>query len=674
MVFFRYSRWDGSQEPFKPGADDLMNALSDDLFEHGDLMRSMKDLFRNGMEGADGERLQGLRDMVQRLKRQRQERLESNNLDSVIEDIKDKVREVVDLERGGIERNLQESRDKLEYAIPQEREQMQGLMDFVQQRADRANQTLDELPDSPAGAIRELSEYDFVDSDARDKFNELLDELREQMMQNFAQRQSEAMQDMSLEQQQAMREMMRALNQMLREKAEGKESDFDGFMEKFGHFFDPDRPKSLDELLDMMEAQMRQLQSMLGSMSDEARSELMEAMRQALDEETIAEMAELAGMMEELRPGSTQGQNYPFSGDDQMSMGEAMEMMEQLQQLDELESDLQAAGRNGDLDGIDTEELARLLGEDAKDALEEMQDVAMMLEDEGYIKKDGDSWELTPRAIRKMGERALREVFGKMQKDGIGGHRVDSSGVGGDVTGASLPYEPGQPFDVNLYKSLANAVKRGGAGVPIRMEVEDFEVDEVEHSTDAATVLMLDQSSSMYHYGRWGAAKRVAMALQSLIQSKYPRDRLFIVGFSDYAMELKPGELPTAAPNNWMQGTNMQHGMMIARKLLARERAATRQIIMVTDGEPTAHLEGGLSYFDYPPSRRTISETLKEVRNCTRAGITINTFMLEQSSYLSAFIDYVTKVNKGRAFYTDPDRLGDYLLVDYLSNHRRRVA
>ncbi|MBT6681262.1 MAG: hypothetical protein HOB07_04335, partial [Chloroflexi bacterium] len=349
MVFFRYSRWDGSQEPFKPGADDLMNALSDDLFEHGDLMRSMKDLFRSGMEGADGERLQGLRDMVQRLKRQRQERLESNNLDSVIEDIKDKVREVVDLERGGIERNLQESRDKLEYAIPQEREQMQGLMDFVQQRADRANQTLDELPDSPAGAIRELSEYDFVDSDARDKFNELLDELREQMMQNFAQRQSEAMKDMSPEQQQAMREMMRALNQMLREKAEGKEPDFDGFMEKFGHFFDPDRPKSLDELLDMMEAQMRQLQSMLGSMSDEARSELMEAMRQALDEETIAEMAELAGMMEELRPGSTQGQNYPFSGDDQMSMGEAMEMMEQLQQLDELESDLQAAGRNGDL-------------------------------------------------------------------------------------------------------------------------------------------------------------------------------------------------------------------------------------------------------------------------------------------------------------------------------------
>ena len=217
-------------------------------------------------------------------------------------------------------------------------------------------------------------------------------------------------------------------------------------------------------------------------------------------------------------------------------------------------------------------------------------------------------------------------------------------------------------------------MKRGGAGVPIKLQVEDFEVDELEHSTDAATVLMLDQSSSMHHYGRWGAAKRVAMALQSLIQSKYPRDRLFIVGFSDYALELRPGELPSARPNDWMQGTNMQHGLMIARKLLVRERAATRQIIMVTDGEPTAHLEHGMSFFNYPPSSRTISETLKEVRNCTRAGITINTFMLEQSSYLTAFIDYVTRVNRGRAFFTDPDKLGDYLLVDYLSNRRRRVA
>ena len=674
MVFFRYSRWDGSQEPFRPGADELMNALSDNLFEHGDVMRALRDLFRNGMEGADGERLQGLRDMLKRLARERRERLESNNLDSVIEDIKEKLEQVVDLERGGIERSLRDAQDKLEYAIPTEREQLQGLMEFVKERAERATETLESLPESPAGAIRVLSEYDFIDPEAREKFNELMDQLREKMMQNFAQRASEALQEMSPEQQQEMREMMRALNRMLRERAEGREPDFDAFMDKFGHFFDPDRPESLDELLDMLEQQMRQLQSMLGSMSPEARSQLMEMMREALDDETLREMAELAEMMEQLRPGSTRGQNYPFSGDDPMSLGEAMDLMEELQQLDELESDLQGASRSGDLQGIDPDELARLLGEDAREALEEMRDVARMLEEEGYIRRKGDRWELTPRAIRKMGERALREVFGKLQKDRLGGHRIESSGVGGEATGATLPYEPGEPFDINLYRSLANAVKRGGAGVPVRLKVEDFEVDEVEHSTEAATVLMLDQSSSMYHFGRWGAAKRVAMALQSLIQSKYPRDRLFIVGFSDYALELKPGELPTATPNDWMQGTNMQHALMVARKILVRERAATRQIIMITDGEPTAHLENGMSFFNYPPTRRTISETLKEVRNCTKAGITINTFMLERSSYLTAFIDYVTRINRGRAFFTDPDRLGDYLLVDYLSNRRRRVA
>ena len=674
MVFFRYSRWDGSQEPFRPGADELMNALSDNLFEHGDVMRALRDLFRNGMEGVDGERLQGLRDMMKRLARERRERLESNDLDSVIEDIKEKLEQVMDLERGGIERSLKDASDRLEYAIPSEREQLQGLMEFINQRAERATETLDSLPDSPAGAIRELSDYDFIDSEAREKFNELLDQLREKMMQNFAQRTSEALQDMSPEQQQAMREMMRALNQMLRERAEGREPDFDAFMDQYGHFFDPDRPETLDDLLDMLEQQMRQLQSMLGSMSPEARSQLMEMMRTALDDETLQEMANLAGMMEELRPGSTRGQNYPFSGDDPMSLGDAMDLMKELQQLDELESDLQAAGRSGDLEGIDPDELARLLGEDAREALEEMQDIARMLEEEGYIKRDGERWELTPRAIRKMGERALREVFGNLQKDRLGGHRIETSGIGGETTGATLPYEPGEPFDVNLYRSLANAVKRGGAGVPVKMRVEDFEVDELEHSTDAATVLMLDQSSSMHHFGRWGAAKRVAMALQSLIQSKYPRDRLFIVGFSDYAVQLKPGDLPTATPNDWMQGTNMQHALMIARKLLLRERAATRQIIMVTDGEPTAHLENGMSFFNYPPTSRTISETLKEVRNCTKAGITINTFMLERSGYMTAFIDYVTRINRGRAFFTDPDRLGDYLLVDYLSNRRRRVA
>jgi len=209
-----------------------------------------------------------------------------------------------------------------------------------------------------------------------------------------------------------------------------------------------------------------------------------------------------------------------------------------------------------------------------------------------------------------------------------------------------------------------NALARRGPGTPVRFELADFEVDRVEATVSAATVLLLDQSSSMFHQGRWPSAKKVAMALQALIHGQFPRDRLFVVGFSDYAVEIRPEELPAAEPNVWQQGTNMQHALMLARRRLVREPAATRQIIMVTDGDPTAHLEDGESYFSYPPARKTIVETLKEVKRCTAAGITINTFMLARAPYLMQFVDYVTRINRGRAFFAEPGRLGDYVLVD----------
>ncbi len=674
MVRFRYSRWDGTQEPFRPDAERAMDAISEGLFDHGDLARALRELFSRGLEGPDGQRRAGLRDLADRLQGARRERLQRHDMDSVMEGIRERLDEVVGLEQAGIQRSVADADQRLRDAPSGEAEALQGLMDFVQQRARSAEETLESLPESPAGKIRELSEHDFIDSDAREKFNELLNELRQQMLQNFARRTSEALKEITPEQQAALRDMLRALNQMLRDRAEGRAPDFDGFMERFGHFFDPDRPGSLDELLDMLQDQMAQLGSLLGSMSPDAREDLMQAVREALDPGTLAEMAELAAMMEEVRPGSTASPAYPFAGDESLTLGEAMSLMEELQDLDNLEASLRDAARTGDLDAVDPEEAARLLGEDARDTLDELERVAKLLEEEGYLRRAGDRWELTPRAIRTLGERALREVFSNLGKDRFGGHPLPTAGAGGEPTGATRPFEPGEPFQVNLHRSLYNAVARRGAGVPVRMEVRDFEVDELEHTTDAATVLLLDQSSSMRHYGRWGAAKKVAMALQALIQGKFPRDRLFVVGFSDYAAELKAADLPAAEPNDWVQGTNMQHALMLARRLLGRERAATRQVIMITDGEPTAHLVDGRSYFSYPPTREAVAETLKEVRRCTQAGITINTFMLEEARYLAAFIDYVTKVNKGRAFFTSPGRLGDYILVDYVNNRRRRVA
>jgi uncharacterized protein with von Willebrand factor type A (vWA) domain len=261
-----------------------------------------------------------------------------------------------------------------------------------------------------------------------------------------------------------------------------------------------------------------------------------------------------------------------------------------------------------------------------------------------------------------------------MKKDRIGRHEVYISGDGGERTGETKQYEFGDPFDLDLHRTLFNSVLRNGPNVPVRLSPEDFEINRTEHLSQTATVLLLDQSRSMGMFGSWGSAKKVALALHSLIHSQFPRDHFSMVGFSDYGMEISEMDLPLITWNAWVSGTNMQHGLMIARKLLSRQKVATKQVIMITDGEPTAHLEGGQAYFSYPPSYRTIDETLKEVKRCTQEGVTINTFMLESNHYLMDFVDKMTRINKGRAFYTNSGQLGKYVMVDYLRNRRKRVS
>ncbi|MEK7777293.1 MAG: VWA domain-containing protein, partial [Chloroflexota bacterium] len=246
-------------------------------------------------------------------------------------------------------------------------------------------------------------------------------------------------------------------------------------------------------------------------------------------------------------------------------------------------------------------------------------------------------------------------------------------GNAGEDTGETKLYEFGDPFDVDLRRSLTNAVKRGGSQIPIKLAPEDFEIHRLEEVSQASTCLLLDQSRSMGMFGSFLAAKKVAIALYTLIHSQFPRDKLYFIGFSDYAIELKGEDLPEVNWNAWVSGTNMHHAFMLSRKLLSKEKVGTRQIIVITDGEPTAHIEGDRAYFAYPPSFRTLQETLKEVKRCTQEGIVINTFMLESSSYLLDFVDKMTRINKGRAFYTTPDKLGKFVLVDYLSNRRKRV-
>ena len=674
---YRYSQWDGSQRIFEFDADQLMDLLSEDILNHGDVMQALRDMLRQGLQDRDGQQMPGLRELMEQLKNQRRQQLQQHNMDSVVDDLKERLEDIVQTERDGIKRRLDEAREQVDAQADsqdgEDRAQMEGLLDLLQKRADNNRGKLDDLPESPAGQIKELLEYDFIDPEAQQKFQDLLDALKSQMAQNMGQQMMDQVKGMSEEDMAATREMMRQLNQMIKDKLAGQEPDFDGFMQQFGKMFGDNPPQSFDELMEQMQQQLAQAQSMLDSMSPEARREMEDALAQALDPETQREMAQFASLMEQLMPMDDLRRQYPFLGDDSLTMEQAMEMMRGLQELDQLEQSLQEAMRTGNMDDIDPDKLAELLGEEARKIYDELDRLRKLLQESGYVTGD-DKMDLTARGIRRIGQKALKEVFTHLKKDRIGNHMMDARGANGDLLGETKPYEFGDPFQVDLQATVRNAVLRGGPQVPVKLSPEDFEVFRNEHMTRSATVLLLDQSRSMGLFNNWQAAKKVTLALMALMRSQYPRDSLHIVGFSDYAREIKEEDLAKSSWNAWVSGTNLHHALMLARKLLNQEKGSTRQILLITDGEPTAHLEGDRAYFSYPPSYRTEQETLKEVKRCTQEDILINTFMLENSYQLVNFIDRLTRINRGRAFYSSSANLGEYVLVDYVQNRRKKVT
>ncbi|MEE8518267.1 MAG: VWA domain-containing protein [Dehalococcoidia bacterium] len=670
---YRYTRWDGSQEPFEPGADELLEEMADDVIDHGDIRRALRDLMQRGMRNSDGSRVPGLRDLMERLDRRRQQMLQRYDMDSIAKDLQERLDDVLRTERAGIDRRLAEAQEQLDKMDPSQAEEHAKPMEMLQQRADRNRETLDQLPEGLGGAIKGLQEYDFMDPEAQAKFQELMDSLRKQMMGNITSDMKQRIEQMSPEEMSAMREMMRDMNRMMRDKMDGEEPDFDGFMDKWGEMFGDNPPQSFDELMEMMAQQMGQMQSLLNSMSPEQRRELFEAMNAAMDDATAAVMDELAMNLGALMPMQDYQDQYPFFGDEDVTLDQAMELMGELQSMDQLEAQLHQVMQRGDLSEVDRDELERLLGEEAREDLERLEELTKRLEEAGYIRRNGEKLELTPAGVRKIGLKALRELFGSLRRGRSGQHDLHARGSGGEQTDDTKPWEFGDAFDVHLHKTVMNAVERRGSGTPVEIKVEDFEIRRTEHTTQAATVLLLDQSRSMGLFGSFAAAKKVAIALDTLIRTRFPRDHFWILGFSGMATQIKSDDLPSVTWSGG-SGTNMQHAFSTSRKLLAPYKDCTKQILMITDGEPTAHIEQGRPFFSYPPTRRTLTETLKEVRRCTQEGITINTFMLETSHYLMDFVDRMTRVNKGRALYTTPNELGQYVLVDYLTNRTKRVT
>jgi len=444
-------------------------------------------------------------------------------------------------------------------------------------------------------------------------------------------------------------------------------------MEEFGDFF-PENPETLDELLEVMAQRMAQMQQMMNSMTPEQRQQLQELSDQLLEDMDLQwQMNQLADNLREAFPDMGWNQGHDFgSGGDPLDMNSAMDVMGELSDIDQLENLLRGAANPGALAEVDIDKAAELLGEDSAEALERMAEVARLLEEAGLIENREGRYELTPGAIRRLGAGALRELFSKMSDDMMGAHAMHRAGQGHEREYDTKPYEYGDPFNLQIERTLRNAVTRTGGGTPLELHPDDFEIERTEHQVRSATVLMLDVSMSMSMRDNFLPAKKVAMALHALISSQYPRDFLGMVSFSEVAREFTAASLPEVSWD-YVYGTNMQHSFQIARRMLARERG-TKQIIMITDGEPTAHMTpAGEPFFAYPPAQETVDLTLREVAACTREDIRINTFVLDATHYLANFVEQISKMNGGRAFFTTNQNLGDYLLVDFVEHKRSLV-
>jgi uncharacterized protein with von Willebrand factor type A (vWA) domain len=411
------------------------------------------------------------------------------------------------------------------------------------------------------------------------------------------------------------------------------------------------------------------MQQLLNSMTPEQRAQLQQLADSLLEDMDLRwQIDELARNLQNAFPQMGWGQQMPFRGDEPMPLSQMGGILDQLGDIDALENMLRNATQPNQLAEVDLDQARDLLGEDAAQSLARLRDLARMLEEADLIEQREGRYELTPRGIRAIGQRALGDLFKRLLRDRSGRHELERAGIGHERADHTKPYEFGDPFHLHVGETIRNAIRRQGVGTPVHVRPDDFEIEETELLTRSATVLMLDVSLSMEMRGRFLAAKKVAMALHALITSQFPRDYLGMVSFGRVAREVKPERLPEATWDfEW--GTNMQHAMLLARKMLSRE-SGRKQIIMITDGEPTAHIENGEAWFDYPPSPRTIEKTLLEVQRCTREGIRINTFMLEESYWLREFVERMMRMNKGRAFFTTPETLGDYVLVDFLEQRR----
>lgn len=650
---FRYGEYHDGPDPLASPYDvrAALDEMGDAILSGSTPVHALRDLLKRGLPGGQDRR--GLDDMLKEVRRRRR-------------DLR---------ERGRLDGTLERARALLDKAIGQERAE---LFPDPSDEARLRESELDALPEDTASAIQELSSYEWRSAAARQTFEELRDLLRREVLDSQFRGLRDALANPDPAAMERVRQMMSDLNDMLDRDSRGEhtQDDFDNFMAKYEDLF-PEKPRTLDELVDILARRAAATQRMLASMTPRQREELGNLINQTLDQAGLSDqMRRLGEALYARRPDLAWNAPERLTGEEPLAMGDAVTALEELADLTQLETALRQDYPGARLDDIDEAAVRRALGRSAVDDLEALKRIERELEEQGYLLRRRGKLELTPKAVRRLGETALRRVFASLDGGRRGDHDQHDAGSAGELTGSSRPWRFGDEQPIDVVRTLVNGVRGGGVSLgerpKVRLTVDDFEVAETERRSAAAVCLLVDLSYSMALRGTWAAAKQTALALQALVASKFPQDAVQIVGFSNYARVLQPDEL---AGLDWdmVQGTNLHHALLIAGRHLDRHPDFEPVVLVVTDGEPTAHLmRDGRSAFEWPPSHETLELTLAEVDKMTRRRATINIFMLAADDRLKEFVDEVARRNGGRVFSPDAERLGEYVVSDFLRLRRSR--
>ena len=641
-TYIEYGGGDPLAAPFDTTA--AMAEINERMMNGGTLAEALERLRERGMDGR-----RGLSELRRELARRRAEARG----------------------RGDLDGTLQKVKEMLEQAVTAERD---ALMPLQEEAARMAEMELATLPSDPARAVKALESYDWQSEEASALYDELKEMLRRETVKSRLPKQAGG--DVSTpEGRQALKDMLADLNEMLSAHSKGEETDLEGFLDKHAEFF-PDRPESVDDLVEQLARRQRAAERLLASLTPEQRDQMAALMAQAMEDMDLAsEMSRLDSQLASLRPDLVrrrQRGERGIGGERGLGLGEATDLLDELAELDELGDSLDG-GYASDLEDIDLDAVADHLGRDAVDDIKALQQLERELTRQGMVTSRNGKLELTPSAVRQLGNQALKAVFAQMKEGGRGSHDVELSGSAGELTGASRAWRFGDEQAWDVPSTLTKAASRPRrADGRLDLRVDDVTVAETESRSGACVCLLVDMSFSMVLNDTWATAMQTALALHTLVTTKFPQDTVHLIGFNDLAREMQPRDLMGLTFDR-IQGTNLQHALHLAGRCLAKRPDAEPVVLVITDGEPTAHLmRDGHAYFSWPPEPETIALTVAEVDRLTRRGATINVFMLGEEPRLKRFVDGVAKRNGGRVFSPSPERLGAFVVSDYLASRAKR--